>query len=205
MVTTRAGSRAASESLGSPAPKRVSAKGTPKGTPRGTPKGTPKGTPLKKTTKSPKAGGAAGAGDTPVTKAVKSALGQQQAPTASATERKGKSARRRAGQKSRLAALRAVQAVEYESVEPELRELLVRTLRQMLDKLQRGETICPSRVPRLLAAEGGEFEDWQALLPAMAAVVQEEGRIGKVEFVREGEVVSSAADGPVRVRRGKNF
>lgn len=201
MVTTRAGSRAASESLGSPAPKRT--KATPKSTPKSTPKGTPKGTPLKNSiTKSPKGG----ADETPITKAVKSALNPARSVpgSAPATGAKGKTARRRAVQKSRLRALRAVSPLELAEVDETLRELLVRTLRQLLDKEPAGASICPSRVPRVLAADNEEYKDWEKLLPAMAAVVKEEGRIGKVEFVVNGEVVEKA-DGPVRVRRGKNF
>lgn len=200
MVTTRAGSRAASESLGSPAPKRTTAKSTPKSSPKsakGTPKSkaTPKSTPLKN---------AVTADDTPISKAVKSALNPARSPRASATGKLGKSARRRAVQKSRLRALRAVAPLELADVDEELREVLSRTLRQLLDKEPAGATICPSRVPRVLAADNEEYKDWEKLLPAMAAVVAEEGRIGKVEFVVNGEVVEKA-EGPVRVRRGKNF
>ena len=198
MVTTRAGSRAASETLGSPAPKRT------KATPKSTPKGTPKGTPLKNSvTKSPKS---AGAEDTPITKAVKSALNPARSVPGSAPAQgaKGKTARRRAVQTSRLRALRAVSPLELSEVDETLRELLSRTLRQLLDKEATGASICPSRVPRVLAADNEEYKDWEKLLPAMAAVVKEEGRIGKVEFIVNGEVVEKA-DGPVRVRRGKNF
>lgn len=181
MVTTRAGSRAASEapSVG--------------------------GTPAKPSTTTTTSG------DTPITRATKLLDGVEASPSkrrksktsSSSTPTKPSSSSRngrRSKQKDRVRALRAAEGLTPPPLDadPETTASLRSALRSLLEA---EESICISRVPRSLRS------DWEELIPATRAVVWDEAESGVVEVLVNGQLVprGERQSGAMRVRRGDNF
>jgi hypothetical protein len=179
MVTTRAGSRAASEVPATPTKATASAAATPA------------------SGKKQQRSHSRSASPAPAL-----------VPSAGAA---GTSSRRRARQKGRVHALRTASAAPVPAVtaNPELTAALRAALAELLAPLADDATICPSRVPRALAAADAEaYPDWTVLIPATNAVVWDEAKEGRVVVLQaigddKGKVIAvgDKVEGPIRIRK----
>jgi hypothetical protein len=74
---------------------------------------------------------------------------------------------------------------------------LERAIEALLDRRDRGSSICPSEAARAVDADG-----WRALMSAARAAAGRLAAAGTVEVTQGGAVVEiGTARGPVRVRR----
>lgn len=202
MVTTRSGSRAASEVPATPTKSSTSppnSAATPKGS--ASPK---RNTPASRAARAllnrersatgspaPTRGTRSKAG----TPAVESAPDTLEAAAAS-TPTKAKpatstpasprpttvSSRRRARQKDRVRALRAASTLPTPQLtaDPELTKALREALTEVLASAE-ADSVCPTRAPRALAlAHPDKYPDWTALIPAAREVVWDEAQKGRV-------------------------